>query len=215
MLFYSSETFNSSKVYPSLNIVLPCYTRQMVVIGIGGAGSGVGKTYVACQIIRALKENWASLVSGQGPGGPGAVKVTPDPLYTSITDDPAVINEPGKDTALMAEAGADATLWVRASRDAMKDAVVMAMDRLSGHEILVVEGNSAIEVLKPSIVLFVTRGGGPMSPEKDISRRVMALSDVVIHNGQLPPEVPEGAQKYSRDEAGAYTAHVLSLIKGA
>jgi len=213
----------------------------MVVIGIGGAGSGVGKTYVACEVIRALKEQWASVASGKGPVGPGAVKVTPDPLYTSITDDPAVINEPGKDTALMAGAGADAILWVRASLDAMEEALAMAMDRLSGHEIVVLEGNSAIEVLvgqergdnddralagpeyaggaievlKPPIVLFITGEHGAVSTEKDISSRIMAISDVVIYNGQLPPEAPESAQKYSRDEAGAYTAHVLSLIKGA
>ena len=205
---------------------------EQVVIGIGGAHSGAGKTTVGCQIIRSLVSEGVSVA---------AIKFEPDKLYTSITDDPSVINEPGKDTALMKEAGAEDVLWVRAPRGEMHEALGMAMDRLSAHGCVIVEGNSAIEVLarseggnkpdealvrsetadsaievlNPHIVLFITgvQGAGPL--EKESARRVLALSHILIHGGHVPPDAPGDVKKYSREEAGAYTAHVLSLIKGA
>jgi len=175
------------------------------VIGIGGAYSGAGKTTVACQIIRALVGDGLSVA---------AIKCEPDSLYASVTDDPVVINEPGKDTALMKEAGASEVLWIRAPRNEMHEPLGMAMDRLSSHECVIVEGNSAIEVLKPRIVLFVKGVKGDALPEKESARRVLDLSDILINGGQTLPEEPGDLKKYSRDEAGAYTAHVLSLVKG-
>jgi len=185
----------------------PCYTTQMSqrVIGIGGAYSGAGKTTVACQIVRALVAE--DILTA-------AIKFTPDPLYTSITDFDETRDEPGKDTTLLMEAGAAEALWVRSPRGSARDALAMAMDRLSAYEVVVVEGNSAIEVLKPCIVLFITGGQGPDCPEKESSRLVSEMADVFIHDGPSRRDVPAGAEEFSRDEAGAYTAHVVSRLKG-
>jgi len=185
-----------------------CYTilMEQSVIGIGGSHSGAGKTTVACQLIRALKAEGMSV---------GALKCEPDSLYTSVTDEPSHINEPGKDTALMRQAGADEVLRVQAPRGDMHEALGMAIDRLSAHGCVIVEGNSAIEVLRPRIVLFITGLQGTATPKKESARRVLALSHVLIHDGHVPPEAPGDVKKYSREEAGAYIAHVLSLIKGA
>jgi molybdopterin-guanine dinucleotide biosynthesis protein len=203
-----------------------------VVIGIGGAHSGVGKTTVGCHLIRALVAEGMSTA---------AIKCEPDALYSSVTDEPAVIGEPGKDTALMKESGAQEVLWVRSPRVEMRETLGMAMDRLSAYECVIVEGNSAIEVLSPPeggdkpkevsansenaggaiellnplIVLFITGVQDAAPPEKESARRVLALSHVLIHGGRVPTDAPGDVKKFSREEAGAYTAHVLSLIKGA
>lgn len=198
---------------------LPCYNifMKQVVIGIGGARSGAGKTHAAVEVIRALASEGLSV---------GAMKCEPDPLNASITDDPAFITEKGKDTALMKEAGAEEVLMVRAPREALKETLETAMDRLSPYDCAVVEGNSAVEALRgghgdaievsgPCIVLFITgvQDAGPL--EKQSAQRVLALSNVLIHGGTVPADAPEGVKKFSGGEPGAYTAHVISLIKGA
>ena len=178
----------------------------MVLIGIGGSGSGSGKTTAACALIRALSSDHGLRV--------GAMKCEPVSLYASVADEPEVIGEPGKDTTLMKEAGADEVLLVRAPRHDMEEALDVALQRLSGCDVLVVEGNSAVEVLKPDIVLFITGLSGTMPPDKQSAARVLAMADVVVHGGQPPPGAPDRAQKYSRGESGQYTARLISLIKG-
>lgn len=176
---------------------------SQIVIGIGGAHSGSGKTHVARELIRAL--------SSQNGGGRsvGAIKCTMSGLYTSITDEPEVIAEPGKDTALLKEAGASEVIWIQATPETVSEAAATAASRLGGHDVLVLEGNSLIEVLGPDIVIFISA-----LPEltKQSGMRVQAMADVVIHGDTLPDEVPGNASKFSRDDAGAYVRHVLSLL---
>ena len=178
------------------------------LIGIGGSHGGAGKTYVACQMIRAL----ASV-----PRSVGAIKATPDPLYTSVTDDPGVIGEPGKDTALMGEAGAAEVFWVRAQGQTMAEALGIALERLSDRDVIIVEGNSAVEVLKTDIVLFIGAERPPGEPGKESAVRILAMADVVVHEGEAPQGAPENARKFRREETGDYTAHVMALVnnKGA
>ena len=158
---------------------------------------------MAVEIIRALASGGMSV---------GALKFEPDPLYAAVSDDPSVINSRGKDTSLMKEAGATEVLLVRAPREEMRETLDMAMDRLSAHDCVVVEGNSAIEVLRPCIVLFITgvHDAGPQL--KESARSVLSLAHVLIHGRSVPPDTPEGVKKFRGGEPGVYTAHVLSLI---
>lgn len=194
----------------------------MKIIGIGGAGSGSGKTHVACELIRALTES-------PGASTVGALKYTPDNLYTSITDDPGVIGQEGKDTARMSEAGAAEVLLVRSSTQDKQEAMDAAMGRLSAHDVIVVEGNGAIEVLRPDIVVFVTGlpdgevdekvgdevAGGSVSLAKPSARGVFKMADVVIYGGGQLGHPAQKAKTFRGDESGAYTAHILSLLTGA
>ena len=90
--------------------------------------------------------------------GWGAIKVTPTELYSTIIDDPAVLREPGKDTALMLEAGAEEVLWIKAPREGVAEALETATERLGHLNGVVVEGNSAVEVLRPDVILFIASG---------------------------------------------------------
>src|SRR4030043_256168 len=65
-----------------------------VIIGIGGAQSGAGKTTIASLILKRLK-------------GWGAIKYTKNSLYCSITDDLKILSEKGKDTKRLLDAGAE------------------------------------------------------------------------------------------------------------
>lgn len=134
----------------------------------------------------------------------GAIKVTPEPLYCSVVDNPAIIMEPGKDTALMAEAGAE-VLWVRGPREALGEALESALTRLSGCEAVIIEGNSAIEVLRPDIVIFINNLPQKPKPGAD---KVLSMAHVVIgEEGGA-----EGVRTFSPEEmGGACLEYVLGL----
>jgi molybdopterin-guanine dinucleotide biosynthesis protein len=67
--------------------------------------------------------------------------------------------EEGKDTRKMIDAGASDVVWVRSALDGLPDALSEALSRLSHLEVIVVEGNSAIEFLNPDIVIFIFEKG--------------------------------------------------------
>lgn len=168
------------------------------IIGVAGAGSGSGKTALACLLLERLK-------------GWGAIKYSPSGLYSSVTDDPGVLAEEGKDTARMLQAGAAEVLWVRAAREDRRETLEMAVERLSHLRGIVVEGNGAIEVLSPDIVIF-TAVNMPGRASKDASG-VIGASDVVVFESEIPPGAPEGAAKFPAAEAASCVDYVLGVIR--
>lgn len=167
-----------------------------VTVGIGGSGSGSGKTALACLLLERLR-------------GWGAVKYSPSGLYSLVTDDPVELRQNGKDTARFLEAGAGAALLVLSTPADIGDVLGMALYRLSGMEGVIVEGNGAIEVLKPDIVIF-TMGGKEM---KKSAHRVLEMADVLIagHEAGLQA-VSSGAARFQAGDIEGYTGHVLRLI---
>lgn len=153
-------------------------------IGIGGSASGAGKTSFAEKLLRRLR----------GGGMPlGAIKYTRTGLYTSLIDDPAVLMEKDKDTARLLKAGAEKVLLVRGpaedaeQRADLEEALMLAAGRLSEMGGVLVEGNTAVELLSPDIVIFI---GADVS-QKNSALRVLEMADVVLlppaGAGALPP----------------------------
>lgn len=168
----------------------------MKIIGISGAHSGCGKTEAACMLLRGLS-------------GWGAIKCTREGLYASVIDDMEVLREQGKDTARMLEAGAAEVLWVRASADEMSEALEISLPRMAHLEGVVVEGNRAVEVLNPDIVIFVMGSGG-LSGVKPGAERLMDMAQVILSEG--------GAIRHGRAASFdpgevAWVAHVLSEVR--
>ncbi|MDA8387398.1 MAG: hypothetical protein M0Z58_01885 [Nitrospiraceae bacterium] len=135
-----------------------------MIIGICGSGSGSGKTTMAEELLKSL--------TGGGPPGPkrearpwGAIKFTKTSVYTSVVTDPDVLLREGKDTARMLGAGARSAAWVRSPGGGdLSEALSMALRDLESHGPsgghhplcgIIVEGNSAVELLKPDIVIFM------------------------------------------------------------
>jgi molybdopterin-guanine dinucleotide biosynthesis protein len=155
-----------------------------IIIGIGGGHSGAGKTGIACEILR------------KHPGW-GAIKYTKTSLYGSITDDINVLSEKGKDTRRFLDSGAGKVVWVQSPYQDLLEISPLALEMLSHLEGIVVEGNSAVEYLRPEIVIFVSGSGEKI---KDGAEKILQIADVVIYDREPPVEMPQGVKKFQRDE---------------
>ena len=167
-----------------------------IIIGIGGAYSGAGKTTIACEVLKKLKK-W------------GAIKYTKTSLYCSIIDDINVISEEGKDTRRLLDSGAEKVLWVQSPVSELPESLSVAVEMLSYLKGIVVEGNTAIEILKPDLVIFVS---GVEKKIKKGADRILAIADVVIFQKKAPARIPEGAKRFQLDEVEKWLNLVIGHI---
>lgn len=157
--------------------------KRPLLIGIGASNSGAGKTTLACAVLEHYTRRAAA------PAGTrwGAVKYTRTSATPSVVTDRAIIEEPGKDTARLCASGASRVVWVRSSRAGLPTVLPAALKRLSSCEVIVVEGNGAIEFLKPDIVLFIF--GKNSKDWKPGIGRISSAADIVLCDGdRLLPE---------------------------
>lgn len=152
----------------------------MRIITVSGSHSGVGKTTLAVLILSQLT-------------GFGAVKVSTTEFFTSVTDDPDTIAEPGKDTALMKDAGAEHVVLARCTPEEVSECLSHALNLLGGVRGAVVEGNSPARLIAPDMAFFVT--GTDISAVKPSALEVLAKADVVVVNVEdyVPPADAEDA----------------------
>ncbi len=154
------------------------------IIGIGGAHSAVGKTTLASAIIRHL----AARASGGKSSLPviGAIKYTKTPLYASLIDDESIIGQKDKDTEKLSAAGARKVLWIKSPHRELDELVSVALSRLSDMDVIVIEGNSAIEFAKPDIVIFII--GKREEGIKPSAEGLLSEADIVIVPGAAEAE---------------------------
>lgn len=170
--------------------------RTPVIVGVGGAFSGAGKTTVACSILRGLK-------------GWGAVKYTKTLLNSVLVDDEAVLSKSGKDTALMLQSGAERVIWLKSPRFRLRRILLEAISRLSDLEGIVVEGNSAVSLAKPDIVVFVANG----ERIKEGAEKIFDMADIILH-GETPPKgLRQGARSFRKDDT-EFKEYLQGLIDG-
>lgn len=180
------------------------------IISVTGACSNVGKTTLCSILLSELK-------------GFGAVKFTKTDMYTSIIDDLGTLNQKGKDTAVMLEAGAEKVVWIKSPRDGLKDALDIAFSKLDGLKGVVVEGNSPVDFLKPSLVIFIVNPDGEIKPSAiEVCKRaeiVIINSDKeIIEPGFSTAIFPENAVffrinlKNKEGEIGEFLSHVKRKI---
>ncbi len=170
-----------------------------LLIGIGGGHSDSGKTTLACAILKEFV-GWSAIKSGS------------DSMYTSVVDDPEVLSEPGTDTAAFLEAGASAAVLVKAPKEELPEALVLAFERLDSLSDLpgvVVEGNSAIEVLSPDIVIF---SFDAFSEIKESSKAVFELADALVCSGAMPEEAAGQRPVFRNGETEALIAFVKERL---
>lgn len=171
-----------------------------LIIGIGGTNSGVGKTTIAAAVLQYLTGNKRS-AGGRELKTPvirtpaqadnkrwGAIKFTgTSSSRSSIVADKTILMEEGKDTSKMLNAGASDVLWVKSPRSGSDKVLPEAVKRLSYLDGIIVEGNSAIEFLKPAVVIFII--GDKKKLWKPGVERFAAIADILLYeNG---PEIPE------------------------
>ena len=167
------------------------------IIGIAGAYSGAGKTAVACEILKRFK-------------GWGAIKYTKTSLYSSITGDPEVLLEEGKDTRKMMDAGAEQVLWVQAPFDELEKVIPQAVEMLSHLEGIIIEGNSAVNAVKSDIVLFVS--GSPDHFKNDAGR-FLDTAAIVLSDTEFLQGIPAAKRQYRKDDVEGYLRCLERIIE--
>jgi hypothetical protein len=124
----------------------------------------------------------------------GAIKYTKTVIYSSIIDDTETLTQENKDTARLINAGAEKVLWVQSPPEDIKEVLPMAVDRLSNLRGIIVEGNSAIEFLKPDIVIFISgRHNGAL---KKTAERVLETADIILFEDEPPMKLPAKAKRF-------------------
>jgi molybdopterin-guanine dinucleotide biosynthesis protein len=141
----------------------------MKIICVAGASSGVGKTTVACCMLRHLP-GWAALkVTRCHQGRPcphqkgcnvcAALKQPFRLLEMAPGKD-----VPGKDTWRLRKAGASRVFWLIAQPEAVQRGLKKALRLLGSAPGVVVEGNSAVPLAGADLVVMVKRRGGELAP---------------------------------------------------
>lgn len=148
----------------------------MRIITVSGAGSGAGKTALTVFLLSHLK-------------GYAAIKVSASGFFTRVTDSPEVIEEEGKDTALMKKAGASHVVWVQGPPEELNETLPMAMNLVGDAPGVIIEGNSPLKVLRPDTAYFVIGEDGGIKPGAE---KALGKADVVVVNaGTLSPELED------------------------
>ncbi len=144
----------------------------MKIISIAAPGNGSGKTLTARRILGAFPGRLAAVkfttVFRDGVNCPRTEKAcacrTLHGRYTIVTD-PDVLATEQTDTGLLTRSGARRVLWCLAQPGAHGEAWAhLREDLLAGEEALITEGNTAIPVLDPDLLVMV------MSPRLDRAR---------------------------------------------
>ena len=158
-----------------------------LIIGIGGAHSGSGKTEVASLLLQHLR-------------GWGAIKYTKTELYCSIIDDPYILSMEGKDTRRLLDSGAARVLWLKSPPHDLSNVLQLSIDRLSDLKGIVVEGNSAIEFMKPDIIIFIS--GNNTERIKESAERILGMAHAVVIGERQSISLPEGVKRFDRSPEG-------------
>lgn len=136
----------------------------MKTIVVSGEASGVGKTYMAQQLLTSLK-NWSALkvtVSRDGacPHNDRSCGICPQikaPFY--IIKDENTINQKGKDTARLKESGAKEVIWLKARPEGLKQGLENALLEFSDCEGVIIEGTSVLKFIKPDLNVHLDKRG--------------------------------------------------------
>lgn len=116
----------------------------MNIIVVTGNGSNSGKT-TFIRIILSLYPNTFDVI-----------KLTPSSnMSSSIEKRRDILMQKGKDTAFFLEGGAKNVFWVHGKRDKIGNLLKQALLDVSGN--VIIEGNSALQYVKPQLIFFVTR----------------------------------------------------------
>ncbi|MEW6107927.1 MAG: hypothetical protein AB1632_01985 [Nitrospirota bacterium] len=181
------------------------------IIGIGGTHSGVGKTTLAVSILRHFTSEGSAITAKLGFNKWGAIKYTNTTSPPLIVDDSVILAQAGKDTSRMLKGGASQVLWVKSPPSVLHKVLPDAIKRLSGLDAVVVEGNSAIEFLKPDIVLFIS--AGDKNRWKSGIQWFLSRADIILYEDASGlSEIAKGKRLFNRNLSDRNESKVLSGV---
>jgi len=158
---------------------------------IGSAGVNVGKTELACAIIRkfgkstpitGIKVTTIKAKDGKCPrGGEGCGVCSSLDGDFHITEESS--KSSGKDTARLLAAGARKVFWLRVMKTHLKEGTTSLLDVVGRGEVMVCESNSLREVVRPG--LFLILQGRDSKSWKDSALAVKRYADrIVVGDGR-------------------------------
>lgn len=168
-----------------------------LIIGVGGAHSGAGKTTAACAILQRF------------PGW-GAIKYTKTSLYSCIIDDISVLSEAGKDTKKFLDAGAEKVLWIQSPFSDLHQVLSVAVAMFPHLQGIVIEGNSAIQVIKPDIVLYAF---GDEAKHKDGTEKILEMADLILFQNTIPTGIPHDLPKFQLNDTEGFLEFLREFIE--
>ena len=144
----------------------------MKVVTVSGAQKGVGKTALAEILLNNLP-------------GFAAIKITMTDLYTSVSENERDIMIPDTDTFRMKKSGAEKVVWVKATEKLLHDAMERALEKISNHKGVLIEGNSILEYINPTLAFFVVDSSiDNMKPSRI---RALKKADICVINQKNGP----------------------------
>jgi len=158
---------------------------------IGSAGANMGKTELACAILRKFGKNGNIIgikvttikdTNGQCPrGGEGCGVCSSLDGVFCITEETNRGSE--KDTSRLLKCGATKVFWLRVVREHLVEGVTALLDEIGHDAVCVCESNSLCELVEPGLFFMVT--GRDAKIWKDSARQVRKYADrIVVSNGK-------------------------------
>jgi molybdenum cofactor guanylyltransferase len=158
---------------------------------IGSAGTNVGKTELACAVLRKFGKKSPDIIGikvttirekdGQCPrGGEGCgVCSSLDGVYC-ITEE--ADSSSGKDTARLLAAGASRVFWLRVMKTHLKEGTTALLDIIGPDATSICESNSLRQVIEPG--LFLMAEGNGLKTWKSSALQVKRYADrIVVSDG--------------------------------
>jgi molybdopterin-guanine dinucleotide biosynthesis protein A len=154
---------------------------------IGSAGTNVGKTELACAILRKFSKehNIVGIKvttikddnNGQCPrGGEGCG------VCSSLEDNFCITEEfnknSGKDTSRLLAAGAGRVFWIQTLREHLSEAMTALLDIIGSETVSICESNSLRQVIEPGLFLMVRNNNSDFW--KSSARSVRKHADGIV-----------------------------------
>jgi len=157
---------------------------------IGSAGANVGKTELACALIKrfsksgdivGMKVTTIRAKDGQCPrGGEGCGVCSSLEGNFSITEESDT--DSCKDTSRLLAAGASRVFWLRVMKTHLKEGISTLLDAIGPNATSICESNSLRRVVQPGLFLMVR--GHNLRTWKNSARQVKDYADeIVVSNG--------------------------------
>ncbi|KPK43954.1 MAG: hypothetical protein AMJ65_04405 [Phycisphaerae bacterium SG8_4] len=158
---------------------------------IGSSGANVGKTELACAVLRkfggegrdivAIKVTTVKESNGQCPrGGEGCgVCASLEGVY-SLTQETDAAS--GKDTARLLAAGASRVYWLRVLKTHLKEGLAALLDVVAPEVTSICESNSLRNVVEPGVFLIAEKKGAKLWKPSALEVREYA-DRIVVSDG--------------------------------
>ncbi len=158
---------------------------------IGSAGANVGKTELACAVLRrfggdgrdivAIKVTTINEKDGQCPrGGEGCGVCSSLEGVFSITEE--TDSRSGKDTGRLLAAGASRVFWLRVLKAHLKEGLAALLDVVAPEVTSICESNSLRNVVEPGVFLVTERKGAKTWKPSALAVREYA-DGIVVSDG--------------------------------